>query len=119
MLRALEIQKLSQALKFRWSDQTHSEIPLGWLRSHCTCAVCLEKQQSKKEIPLFSSKAEMDAYFSPEAILSVGNYGFEIVWKDKHRSIYDFDRVKISFENQSLPSHLQSLSVSKAIGDRL
>jgi DUF971 family protein len=110
MLRALEIQRLPQALKFRWSDQTQTEIPLGWLRSHCTCAVCLERPVD--QFPLFSSKSALDSAFTPQAMMAIGNYGFEVVWSDKHRSIYDFVRIKTSFENLSLPPHLQSLSPS-------
>ncbi len=110
MLRATQIRRLSQGLQFSWSDQSQSEIPLGWLRRVCGCAVCLER--GAESFPLFSSKAAMDAAFSPKEILPVGNYGFEVVWQDGHRSIYDFERVKTAFESMGLPPHLKSVGVS-------
>jgi len=111
LVRALEIKRLPQAFRFRWSDGKETEIPLSWLRTNCTCAVCLER--GPQDAPLFSSPQALEKAYQPQAVSAVGNYGFEVVWLDSHRSIFAFERVRNSFENMTLPPHLQALSVSK------
>lgn len=111
-MKPKKITRKSSSLVFSFSETDETEIPLAWLRSQCACASCLENKSS--EIPLFSSKEALNAYYQVRRMDAIGNYAFSIVWGDRHHSIFAFDRVFEAFSRLGLPEHLQALKVSGA-----
>lgn len=106
-MKAREIRRQDQELHFYWEDQTHTQIPIGWMRGQCSCAVCSEKGQ--EDFPLFESRSALEKAYQIKSLSPVGNYGIEVLWGDGHRSIYSLERLVGAFKNLSLPPHLRSL----------
>lgn len=112
-MKIKSLVRKSKSLLICFADGQELDIPSGWLRTHCRCAVCI--QQKPTEFPLFTSTEELNRYYRIHKMEVLGNYAFGISWGDGHRSIYPFDRVVSEFKNLQLPEHLRALSSEKSV----
>jgi len=101
-----EVKKKAKALEFGFVDGRVLEIPTSWLRSRCSCALCVAN--SAQSQPLFLTTAESQAFESVKKMEPVGNYAFSVTWGDSHRSIYSYERIFLEFENIPWPEHLRA-----------
>ncbi len=85
--------KRDEHLQITWPDGRVVTYPIGYLRSHCPCALC----KKVRETP--APKARLNIlpgnYTQPLSVVSaemVGNYALRLHWSDNHGSgIYSFD----------------------------
>jgi DUF971 family protein len=99
-----EIKKGVKALEFAFVDGRVLEISSSWLRSRCSCALCLA--QSTRAPLKAPTDSQLASYDDVKKMESVGNYGFSITWGDSHRSIYAYDRIFTEWHSISWPEHL-------------
>lgn len=88
--------KKDEHLQITWPDGRVITYPIGYLRSHCPCALCKEMRNAtpppaKKSLSLNILPGN---YTQPLAVTSaemVGNYALRLHWSDNHASgIYSF-----------------------------
>jgi DUF971 family protein len=107
VLRPQKISSRDGFLDFQWSDGLSQSYPLRWLRETCACAVCLSISPRDKLDKLAPEALRM--LLKVKSIEAIGNYGFAVTWGDKHRSIYDFSRVRAEFMNLPLHAHIAAI----------
>ena len=74
-----------------WSDDHESYYPSHDLRCACNCASCVDEMSGKKVL----DDARVPADVRPLEIHPVGNYGYSILWSDRHDTgIYTFERLR-------------------------
>lgn len=89
ILKPKEIRKGSTSLQVIWSDGKLDAIDFAQLRALCTCAVCREFRR-----PPDYSDARFTQAREIYTLEPVGNYALGITWKDSHRSIFAFERLR-------------------------
>lgn len=70
----VEVEAGERALRIVWDDGRVSRYPFNYLRGYCPCAVCQGHGGGVRFVPVGSP--------SITRIDEVGNYAFNIVWRD-------------------------------------
>lgn len=84
-----EIRKGPTGLQIIWSDGKLEHVDFAQLRSLCNCAVCREfRRPPDYRDPRFTQAREISV------LEAVGNYALGVTWKDSHRSIFPFERLR-------------------------
>ncbi len=70
-------------LEVTWADQHISRLPHRWLREHCRCAACRQRQRTG------TLADALPAHLRLSEIHTVGEQGLNLVFSDGHgRGIY-------------------------------
>ena len=91
----------SKGIQIDWSDQHHSEYPLGHLRDECPCATCTGAHGTEPQKTNYSAPAPANPFQMYKPVLKMLNveaveaYAIRIDWSDGHNTgIYSFDHLR-------------------------
>lgn len=79
-------------LIIRWDNGEERIISFANLRRNCPCALCLVEREKENPgyIPIFNGDQ-----VTIEDINLTGDYGINIIWRDKHNSgIYEYELLR-------------------------
>ena len=86
-LQPKEISVENRQLHISWPDDTFTDLPFGFLRNECPCAVCVDEWTGERKNLVLLPLADL----RPSGINPVGNYAIQISWSDGHSTgIYSF-----------------------------
>ncbi len=93
-MKLIKIQVLEfKELSLTWESGEERNFPLKYLRKYCPCATCEQDRSewSKTYIPIF-----LQNQITISEIQPVGNYAFNIIWNDGHRTgIYEHEKLRL------------------------
>ena len=95
VMRPLDIQQIGNELAVKWDDGTEQFIPLENLRRACPCAGCKGEMDIMGNLYKNPEKPLTAKAFELVKIGSVGGYGIQPVWADRHNTgIYSFEYLR-------------------------
>lgn len=103
----VSIERIEDAIRIQWSDQTVARYSAWKLRNACPCAVCRERKSSsasnpspRTSLPVLSAAETLPLRI--ERMEPVGNYAYNIHFSDGHNSgIFTFDLLYKLGESQA------------------
>jgi DUF971 family protein len=92
----LTINRSEGTLEVDWADGHKSSYRLGWLRTVCPCASCLDDRRQAELDPLRLMSGPLPSTVVEDAEF-VGNYAIRFTWADGHANgIYGFASLRAS-----------------------
>ncbi len=89
--------KKDEKLEIEWQDGHVCVYPIGYLRTHCPCALCKTEReaQEKRKSLLRVLPGNYATALGVVAAEYVGNYAIRLDWSDNHGSgIYSFQYLR-------------------------